>query len=290
MSRGLDHIVHAVRDLDAAAALYGRLGFTVGARNRHPPSWGTQNHIVQFPGCFVELLAMADTSDIAPHEPRFFSFGAFNRDFLSRGEGLSMLALGGHDAEADAGDFCAAGIGDFQMFHFERTARRPDGTPVTVAFSLAFARDPLAPDIGFFTCRHHHPENFWNPVFQQHANTAATIAGVVLVAENPADHHKFLSLFTGERDLHATSSGMTIKTVRGEIQMMTPQAFSDHFDVVPPDVTRGARMAALRIGVRDLGFAEELGRNAKLAVLPRRERLIADPSSAMGATLVFEKI
>jgi len=36
MARGLDHIVHAVRDLDAAADLYRRLGFTVGARNRHP--------------------------------------------------------------------------------------------------------------------------------------------------------------------------------------------------------------------------------------------------------------
>jgi catechol 2,3-dioxygenase-like lactoylglutathione lyase family enzyme len=36
MARGLDHIVHAVRDLDAAAALYRELGFTVGARNKHP--------------------------------------------------------------------------------------------------------------------------------------------------------------------------------------------------------------------------------------------------------------
>lgn len=49
MPRGLDHIVHAVRDLDAAAALYKSLGFTVGARNRHP--WGTHNYIVQFPAC-----------------------------------------------------------------------------------------------------------------------------------------------------------------------------------------------------------------------------------------------
>ncbi|MGP8122859.1 MAG: VOC family protein, partial [Xanthobacteraceae bacterium] len=44
MSRGLDHIVHAVRGLDAAAEFYRRAGFVVGARNRHP--WGTHNHIV----------------------------------------------------------------------------------------------------------------------------------------------------------------------------------------------------------------------------------------------------
>jgi hypothetical protein len=53
MPHGLDHIVHAIRDLDAAGDFYGRAGFTVGARNRHP--WGTHNRIVQFPGVFVEL-------------------------------------------------------------------------------------------------------------------------------------------------------------------------------------------------------------------------------------------
>ena len=41
-----------------AADLYRRLGFTVGARNRHP--WGTHNHLVQLPGFFVELLTMAE--------------------------------------------------------------------------------------------------------------------------------------------------------------------------------------------------------------------------------------
>lgn len=85
MARGLDHIAQAVHDLDAAAALYRSLGFTVGARNRHPRAWGTQNHIVQFQGTFIELLAITDESGIAPHAPRQFSFGAFNRHFLERG-------------------------------------------------------------------------------------------------------------------------------------------------------------------------------------------------------------
>ena len=58
MPRGLDHVVHAVRDLDSAAELYRRLGFTVGARNRH--AWGTHNRLVQFPGFFVELLAVEE--------------------------------------------------------------------------------------------------------------------------------------------------------------------------------------------------------------------------------------
>ncbi|HEV2957120.1 MAG TPA: VOC family protein, partial [Xanthobacteraceae bacterium] len=138
MARGLDHLVHVVRDLDAAGVFYERLGFTVGARNRHP--WGTHNRIVQLPGFFVELLTVGDEQRIATPEPGTMSFGAFTRDFLARGEGLAMLVLEGKDAEADAEAFRRAGIGDFAPFRFEREGRTPDGRAVKLGFSLAFAR------------------------------------------------------------------------------------------------------------------------------------------------------
>jgi hypothetical protein len=290
MPRGLDHIVHAVRDLDAAAALYRRLGFTIGARNRHAPEWGTQNHIVQLPGFFVELLAIADPSHIAPHRDDFFSFGAFNRDFLARQEGLAMLVLESHDARRDAEDFLAAGIGGFQVYDFERSAKRPDGTRTKVGFSLAFATDPRTRDVGFFACQQHHPDNFWNPAFQVHANTAASVAGVVLVAENPSDHHIFLSAFTGQRELLATSAGISVPTPRGEIQVMSPAAFQDHYGAEPPDCSSGARLAALRFGVRDLATAQGVMRGAEVATLEHMGHATVRPGIAMGATLAFEPI
>src|SRR5262249_46364576 len=85
LPHGIDHIVHAVRNLDAAGALYRRLGFTVGARNRH--DWGTHNLIVQFKTAFVELLEIGEPEKIPPHQGRFFSFGAFNRDYIRAREG-----------------------------------------------------------------------------------------------------------------------------------------------------------------------------------------------------------
>ena len=112
-----------------------------------------------------------------------------------------MLVLEGKGAAADAEAFRAAGIGDFDVFDFEREGKRPDGSSVKVAFSLAFAADPKAPDTGFFTCQQHYPENFWNPAFQKHQNGVTGIAGVVFVAENPADHHVFLKAFSGVSDL-----------------------------------------------------------------------------------------
>ena len=67
-----------------------------------------------------------------------------------------------------------AGNGNFELFEF--AGRRPDGAAVKFAFALAFASDLHAPQTGFFTSQHRYPENFWNPVFQQHPNGAKTVA------------------------------------------------------------------------------------------------------------------
>ena len=40
-----------------------------------------------------------------------------------------MLVLEGKGAPADAAAFRAAGIGDFDVFDFEREGRRPEGLP-----------------------------------------------------------------------------------------------------------------------------------------------------------------
>ncbi|MEA2929887.1 MAG: hypothetical protein QOG38_2315 [Hyphomicrobiales bacterium] len=275
--------MHAVHDLDAAGECYRRLGFTVGARNRHP--WGTHNRIVQFPGVFIELLTVGAPSLIAPAAPRAFSFGVFARDFLARQQGLAMLVLEGKGAKADAEAFRAAGIGDFDLFDFEREGKRPDGTSVKVAFSLAFAADPKAPETGFFTCQQHHPENFWNPAFQSHPNTVSGVAGVVFVAENPADHHVFFKAFAEVSDLTSTSSGITLQTPRGEIQVMDPAAFRLHYGTEPPDVSRGLRLAALRLSVREM----ETARSCLGGAAARHGMLVVGPQAAFGATLIFER-
>jgi hypothetical protein len=272
-----------VRDLDAVGERYAALGFTVGARNKHP--WGTHNRIVQFPGVFIELITVGEPGLIPPAKPRSISFGQFTRDFLVKHEGLSMLVLEGKGATADADAFRTAKIGDFDVFDFEREGKRPDGSIVKVAFSLAFAQDKLAPDTGFFTCQQHYPENFWNPAFQKHANVVTGVAGVVLVADNPADHHVFFKAFAGVTDLKSTSSGITIETPRGEIQVMDAAAYRLHFSVEPPDASRGMRLAAIRFAVADMAHAKAaLGAFAK----PHMSKLVVGPQAVSGAALVFE--
>jgi catechol 2,3-dioxygenase-like lactoylglutathione lyase family enzyme len=286
MARGFDHIVHAVRDLDAAIAIYRGLGFQVGGRNRHPPDWGTQNHIVQLPNAYIELLEVGDAGGMSPHAPGHFSFGAFNREFLTHGPGLSMLVLTGN-GERDADAFRAAGIGDFAPYELRRDAKRPDGTTAKLAFTLCFARDPLAPEIGFFTNRHHYPENFWSEAFQVHENSAAAVAGVVIVAQDPDEHAPFLSAFADSPGVRA-DGGLLIATSRGEIEVMTPAKFLQRFGVKAPDIARGARLAALRFTVAQPSRLQAAPEMAGLGGLYVGNTAVIASEDAMGAVLVFE--
>lgn len=286
MSRGLDHIAHAVRDLDRAADFYRSIGFTVGTRNRHP--WGTHNCIVQFPGFFIEVLTLAEPDKLG--DDGFSTlFGKFNGDFLKKHEGFSILLLESRDAVSDEKTFREQRIAASSVMKFEREGKRPDGSAVKLAFSLVFARDPLAPQTGFAVCQHHFPENFWNPAFQKHANGATGIAGVVFVAENPTDHHIFMSAFAGERDLQSTSSGISIATSHGEIQVMDPTAYRIHFGIEPPSVAAGMRLCALRFTAPDLKTVEASLKSGQVGHSHHMERIVVAPAEAMGAALVFEQ-
>lgn len=287
MPRGLDHIVHSVHDLDAVAALYRKLGFTVGARNRH--DWGTHNHVVQLPGFFVELLTVAEPDKIVRSQGRTFSFGGYIADWLTQHQGFAMLVAESGDAVADRQAFMEAKIGDFDPFYFERQGRRPDGSAVTVAFSLAFARDEDAPGAGFFVCQQHYPENFWNPTFQQHANGVVGIAGVVLVAREPARHARFISAFA-DAPVVASACGYAVETPRGRLEVLDEDVYQARFGATPPDVsTGGARLAALRFAARDLGqIRHELVMNGIDAIVQGPE-LVVGPELGLGATIAFSQ-
>jgi hypothetical protein len=286
MPRGLDHIVHAVRDLDAAAEFYLRAGFKVGARNRHP--WGTHNRIVQLNNAYIEILEIAEPDKIVPHGERSFSFGAFNRDFLRDREGFSMLLLNSSNAADDARAFEAADIGNSRVFDFAREGRKPDGTVVKLAFSLAFAEDKASPNVRFAVCQHHFPENFWDPAFQVHANGASAVAGAVMVADNPTDHHIFLKAFTGLSDLHSSSIGVKARTENGDVEIMEQVAFRDQFGVSPEVRGEGMTLNALRFAVADMAQAEALHRANGILSGRQIGRLVVPPDAAHGATLIFE--
>lgn len=283
-ARGLDHLVIGVADLDAAGGFYADLGFRVGARNRHP--WGTENRIVQFPGAFLELITVGDPALIPPPAPRRFSFGAFVRDALARGEGMSMLVLESRDASGDAESFRSAGIGDFEPFFFERQARRPDGSEVRVAFSLAFADNHAAPECGFFVCEQHEPQNFWNPAFQQHDNGVSGLSAVFLVAPEPAAQTGFLSAFSGAESFATPEAGVRLPLPRGRLEVLTPQAAATMLDEGGGE---HAHFAGFAVTVPELDAIGARLAERDIAYHLEGARIVVPASAALGCAIVFER-
>jgi catechol 2,3-dioxygenase-like lactoylglutathione lyase family enzyme len=285
MGRGLDHVIHAVLDLDAASEFYSRLGFTVGARNRHP--WGTHNHIVQFPNFFLEILTVAEPEKL-PAADSANRFAAVNHYFITHaGEGLSGLVLESRDSALDMAAFETAGFGGVPVFHFSRKGKRADGSETEVGFDLVFARYPGSPRAVFFTMKQTRPENFWSPELQRHANGAVAISACALVAENPTDHHIFLECFAGVRDVRSSSLGLAIETPRGTMLAFDRRGFADTFGVEPP-VDEGLRVGAVVFKVRDLAATRELLQRNGVSARDHREKLVVSGGAAHGAVIAFE--
>jgi catechol 2,3-dioxygenase-like lactoylglutathione lyase family enzyme len=282
--RPIDHVVIAVRDLEAARETYARLGFTLTPVARHP--FGTANSLVQLHGSYIELLAVADPTLIPEAAEGRYSFAAFNRDFLARREGLSMLALKSADAAADLAGFEANDLPTYAPVSFERLARNPKGDDLEVGFSVTFTSDARMPDAGFFTCQHHNPDRFWWPEYQRHANGATAIDAVVMAARDPADYHIFFTHFTGQHDMRSDSLMVSFDTGGGKVELVTPVASKAMLGVEAGQDAR-PHFIALRIATIDLAAAAVRLKGEGIAFVERMGRLVVPPSEACGAALVF---
>ncbi len=283
MPRGIDHLIFAVRDLEATRSTFQALGFTVAPIAHHP--FGTANAVVQFGGSYLELVSVVDPTLIPATRVGTFSFAAFNRDFLAKREGMSMLALKSSDAAADRVDFEAHGLPVFEPLHFERMATGPDGVERPVSFSVTFTREPRLKEAGFLTCQHHRPENFWQPEFQAHANGATGVASAVLVTRDPADFHAFLTWFSGKRDMMSTSLGVTFDTGDGAIEILSPVGYEAWFgEKTEPDPRR---FLACRIKVADLGKTRAALSADSIDFREIRGAVVVPPQAAHGVAIAF---
>lgn len=287
MPRAIDHLVLVAHDLDAQAAHYQALGFQVGAQNRH--DWGTLNRIIQFNGCFLELLTTEEDFERPADAAAVAQFANVIDDYLDRREGFAMLVLASGDAVADQADFSSKGIAGREVFDFQRLGRRPNGETVTVAFSLAFARPDHPTHAGYFVCQQHAPELFWNPAFQKHPNTATGIAGVVFQTPAPDVSADFFSRFAGQPDRVAIPGGFRIEMKGGAIDCLEAAAVGDLFGeaaTLPEDDSPG--FAVVRFRVRDIACCREHFRANDIPFADRHGRSVVPAGRSHGVTLTFE--
>lgn len=283
--RGIDHLVLPVHDLEAARRTYEQLGFTLTPRAQHP--FGTDNSLVQLQGCFLELLSVERAEEIPAATDTAFSFAAFNRDFLARREGLSMLVFESKDSAVDRAEFVAAGLHAWDPFTFQRQSRLPDGSDVTVGFSLAFVTDDGMPEAAFFTCQQWAPEYFWKPEYQSHTNGAVAVHEVVMVADDPLAAEPLFAGLQGADAVQRTPEGLAVATPRGGVSVLTPAALDRRFACRPPGDPAGAHFAGYVVEVADIERTAYVLREADLPMTETGAGLLIAPAQSFGCFIGF---
>lgn len=120
---GIDHLVIAVADPDAAAdELEARLGLAAGGGGRHD-ALGTFNRLVWLGDTYLELIGVFDPGLAARSW-----VGAPTVRALDRGGGLATVALATDDIETDGASLRSRGSDLGALMAGERT--RPDGRVV----------------------------------------------------------------------------------------------------------------------------------------------------------------
>jgi catechol 2,3-dioxygenase-like lactoylglutathione lyase family enzyme len=173
---GLDHVVVTVRDLDAAAERWRGLGFTVSPRGTHSPHLGTGNYTIMFGEDYLELLGVLTPTDQ----------NAPTRDYLAKREGLERAAFTTDDAAAGADELKARGLSPLGPVHFGRPVELPGGGAGEAKFNVfRWPLDQTPGGLRIFACQHLTRETVWIPQLQSHANRAARIIRVEVLAADP---------------------------------------------------------------------------------------------------------
>lgn len=174
---GIDHAVVMVRDLDAAAANWRRLGFTISPRGTHSAKMGSGNYTIMLDPDYIELLGvLADTEHNAPA-----------RAFLANREGIERIAFTAVDSADGAEEIRARGYEPIGPTDFERPVTMPDGRLSAAKFTTFQWPVAEAPGgLRIFACQHKTRETVWIPELMKHANGAQRLKQVLITSPEPA--------------------------------------------------------------------------------------------------------
>ena len=268
-----DHAVHAVRDLDRAAATYRRLGFTLTARGGHP-KLGTANHTVMLGRTYLELLTVVEPRE----ENRRW------RETLAAGEQLASIAYGSRDAAHTQATLRARGIAASDLLDFSRPVRL-DGAVVEARFTITQLPAEATPALPGFVCQHHTPELVWRPEWQRHANAATELVALTIVHPDPAAVTPAYDRLLGRASVHPHPGGIALDLLGTRIWIVSP-AYAAHRLGQPASAFGQARGIGLTVAVRDLGAARRWldDQSVPHTAFGRRSVLIPD-SQAHGVTI-----
>ena len=173
---GLDHVVVAVRDLDASARDWSALGFTISPRGLHSAHLGSGNYTIMLGSDYIELLGI-----VTPTE-----HNAGTRAFLDGREGIERSAFTAVDATKGVAELHSKGIAATGPLDFSRPVDLPNGGKAEARFStMHWPADEKPGGMRIFACQHLTRDAVWIRELQVHKNTAKRIDRVEILSADP---------------------------------------------------------------------------------------------------------
>ncbi|MGC9418021.1 MAG: VOC family protein [Rhodovulum sp.] len=277
---GIDHCFVLVNDLDAAAAQYAALGFTLSPRGLHSAAKGTANYTIMFPEDYLELLGVLTPTE--GNAPR--------RAMLDRcGQGLHAIACRIGTAEAAARDLADLGIGTQGLGSFERPVPLPGGGEGIAAFSTVSFAPEEVPFGMVFMCQHRTPETVWLPELLDHPNTACGLDAILALSDDPGgDAARFARLWAeGEVDIRGGAHCVRTGPHSAPLILMDGDGLAAAYPGVDLGATAQGAFAAARVKVRDLRRAEACLNDAGIAGIPTGHGLAVPPQRGAGCIVEF---
>jgi catechol 2,3-dioxygenase-like lactoylglutathione lyase family enzyme len=275
---GIDHAVVVVKDLDAAAENWKRLGFTISPRGTHSAHMGTGNYTIMLGEDYIELLGVLDATE----------HNAPSRAFLDRnGGGIERIAFTTPDAAAGAAEIRSMGHAGIGPTDFERPVTMPDGRKAAAKFAtFQWPVDEAPGGIRLFACQHKTRDTVWIPELQKQANTAKRIAEVLVTTLAPeADAKHLAKLIDG--DIRREADGACVVPTgfgRADFVFLTREAMARRYPDVPVADLPERAGAGLRLVVDDLAAAQ---RATGAKAVSGNNAVIVPPAAANGVMLAF---
>lgn len=184
----LDHVVIAVRDLEASTAALGRLlGRRPSWRGGHPAD-GTANTLFRLDDTYIELLSPRSAGPIAERLEAWLA---------QHGEGLFALAFGTRDAEACARGLRARGLGGGEPTDGEGREQR---SGVERRWRTVMLPEAETRGVVLFAIEHRSPPGRL-PAAEPEGDPRAAVSGCDHVVVNTADADAASALYGGKLGL-----------------------------------------------------------------------------------------
>lgn len=239
VAQPLDHLVINTRfETSAAADVFGRLGFTLTPRGRH--AMGSVNHLMVFGNDYLELIGLPEEEGAKLRE-----------EILNAPAGIDGLVFKTDDANGVHTRLTARGL-PLQPLHAFSRPVEIDGQSFEAAFrTVRFAPDTFSAGRLYY-CQHLTPELIWRKGWQQHANKTRSLAGLLLVSDDPnTDAQRYAEIARGDVVASADSS-LRIKGAQYSIIVRSKQDYADRYGTLGCDALgRSSHFGALGLRISD---------------------------------------